>query len=386
MRPWESVPANGRGGEADSRGRIMRWTPPAASICQGEGRERPTQREASEMQVTTVGLDIAKNVFQVHGVDARGRVVLSKRLARPGVLAFFANLPSCRVGLEACGGAHHWARELQALETEVRLMPPQYVKAYVKTHKHDAADAEACCEAVQRPSMRFVPVKSETQQSLLMLHRVRDRLVAERTGTISAVRGHMAEFGLVAARRGLGMKELLAIISDVDDARLPPMARELLVLQVEHLRVIETRIADLDGRLQHQARSDEAARQLTAIPGVGPVIATAMVATVVDAQIFPSGRSFAAWLGLTPRQHATGGRERLLGISKRGDGYLRRQLMHGARSLVRLAPGRKGRFWTWIDGLVARRPFNVVVAAVANKLARIIWAMLGRDETYRALA
>jgi transposase len=263
-------------------------------------------------------------------------------------------------------------------------MPPQYVKPYVKTNKHDAADAEGCCEAVQRPGMRFVPVKSETQQSLLMLHRIRDRLVAERTGTITAIRGHMAEFGIVAARRGLGMKELLAIISDVDDARLPSMARELLVLQVEHLGAIESRIAGLDGRLLQQARNDEAARRLTAIPGVGPVIATAMVATIVNAQIFPNGRSFAAWL--TPRQHATGGRERLLGISKRGDGYLRRQLMHGARSLVRLAAGRKGRFWTWIDGLVARRPFNVVVAAVANKFARIIWAMLGRDETYRALA
>jgi transposase len=195
----------------------------------------------------------------------------------------------------------------------------------------------------------------------------------------------MTEFGIVAARRGPGMKELLAIISDLDDPRLPPLARELLVLQVEHLRAIETRIAELDERLQRQARSDEAARRLTAIPGVGPVIATAMVATVVDAQSFPSGRSFAAWLGLTPRQHATGGRARLLGISKRGDGYLRRQLMHGARSLV-LAAGRAGRFWTWIDGLVGRRPFNVVVAAVANKLARIIWAMLGRNETYRALA
>jgi transposase len=195
----------------------------------------------------------------------------------------------------------------------------------------------------------------------------------------------MAEFGIVAARRGPGMKELLAIISDLDDPRLPPMARELLVLQVEHLRAIETRIAEFDERLQRQARSDEAAKRLTAIPGVGPVIATAMVATVVDAQSFPSGRSFAAWLGLTPRQHATGGRARLLGISKRGDGYLRRQLMHGARSLV-LAAGRAGRFWTWIDGLVGRRPFNVVVAAVANKLARIIWAMLRRDELYRAPA
>lgn len=335
---------------------------------------------------TIIGLDIAKSSFQIHGVAACGRTTLRKKLSRGKVLEFFANLPACLIGMEACGGAHYWARELTKLGHEVRLMPPQYVKPYVKTNKHDAADAEGCCEAVQRPSMRFVPVKTETQQSLLMLHRIRDRLVAERTGTISAIRGHMAEFGLVAARRGLGMKELLAIISDIDDARLPSMARELLVLQVEHLRAIERRIADLDGRLLQQARSDEAARRLTAIPGIGPVIATAMVATVVDAQIFPNGRSFAAWLGLTPRQHATGGRERLLGISKRGDGYLRRQLMHGARSLVRLAAGRDGRLWTWIDGLVARRPFNVVVAAVANKLARIIWAMLSRAETYRAPA
>jgi transposase len=335
---------------------------------------------------TIIGLDIAKSSFQVHGVAASGRPTLRKKLRRGQVLEFFANLPPCVIGMEACGGAHHWARELNGLGHEVRLMPAQYVKPYVKTNKHDAADAEGCCEAVQRPSMRFVPVKSETQQALLMLHRIRDRLVAERTGTISAVRGHMAEFGIVAARRGPGMKELLAIISDLDDARLPPLARELLVLQVEHLRAIETRIAALDERLQHQARGDEAARRLTAIPGVGPVIATAMVATVVDARSFPSGRSFAAWLGLTPRQHATGGRERLLGISKRGDGYLRRQLMHGARSLVRLAAGRAGRFWTWIDGLVGRRPFNVVVAAVANKLARIIWAMLRRDELYRTPA
>ena len=237
---------------------------------------------------TIIGLDIAKSSFQVHGVAASGRPTLRKKLRRGQVLEFFANLPPCVIGMEACGGAHHWARELTKLGHEVRLMPAQYVKPYVKTNKHDAADAEGCCEAVQRPSMRFVPVKSETQQALLMLHRIRDRLVAERTGTISAVRGHMAEFGIVAARRGPGMKELLAIISDLDDARLPPLARELLVLQVEHLRAIETRIAALDERLQHQARSDEAARRLTAIPGVGPVIATAMVATVVDARRRPA--------------------------------------------------------------------------------------------------
>jgi transposase len=338
------------------------------------------------MQIATIGLDIAKSSFQVHGADACGKVVLRKRLRRGKLLEFFANLPCCRVGMEACGGAHYWARELTKLGHEVRLMPPQYVKPYVKTNKHDAADAEGCCEAVRRPTMRFVPVKNEMQQALLMLHRIRDRLIAERTGTINAIRGHMAEFGVVAARRGLGMQELLAIISDVDDARLPSLARELLVLQVEHLRVIEARLAELDGRLLRQARDDEAARRLTEIPGIGPVIATAMVATVVDARLFGSGRSFAAWLGLTPRQHATGGRERLLGISKRGDGYLRRQLMHGARSLVRVAAGREHQPWAWINGLCGRRPFNVVVAAVANKLARMIWAMLSRGETYRAPA
>jgi transposase len=338
------------------------------------------------MQVTTIGLDIAKNVFQVHGVDQHGKVALRKRLSRGKVLAFFANLPRCVIGLEACGGAHYWARELTKLGHEVRLMPPQYVRPYVKTNKHDAADAEACCEAVQRPGMRFVPVKNEQQQALLMLHRIRDRLIAERTGTINAIRGHMAEFGMVAAQRDAGLKALIAIIADGDDVRLPALARELLVLQVEHLRQIEARIAALDGRLVRQAREDDACRRLTEAPGIGPVIATAMVATVGNARLFSSGRSFAAWLGLTPRQHATGGKGRLLGISKRGDGYLRRQLMHGARSLVRLAQGRAGPPWAWINALLARRPFNVVVAAVANKLARMIWAMLSRGEAYRAAA
>ena len=337
------------------------------------------------MDLVTVGLDIAKSMFQLHGTDRLGKSVLRQRLPRSKMLEFFANLPSCRIGLEACGGAHYWARELTKLGHEVRLMPPQYVKPYVKTNKHDAADAEGCCEAVHRPNMRFVPVKTEQQQALLMLHRIRDRLNAERTGTINAIRGHMAEFGIVAAQRGAGMKELLAIISDVDDGRLPSLARELLVLQVEHLRAIEAKLAELDRQVLHQARSDEAARRLAGIPGIGPVIATAMVATV-DAKLFDNGRGFAAWLGLAPRQHASGGKERLLGISKRGDGYLRRQLMHGARSLVRVAAGRERQPWAWINGLLARRHFNVVVAAVANKLARIIWVLLSRDEAYRAPA
>jgi transposase len=338
------------------------------------------------MQVTTVGLDIAKAVFQVHGADAQGRAVLKRKLARDKVLAFFATLPPCLVGLEACGAAHYWARELARLGHEVRLMPPQYVRPYVKTNKHDAADAEACCEAVQRPGMRFVPAKDEDQQGLLMLHRVREQLLKQRTATINALRAHLGEFGIVAARRQAGLRELLVVVGDLEDRRLPALARELLQMLVEHLRKLEERTAELDRRLVRATRDGAACERLAAVPGVGPVIATALVAAVGDAKSFTSGRHLAAWLGLVPRQHSSGGKERLLGISKRGDGYLRRQLMHGARALVRVSPGREGKLWSWINGLLARRAFNVVVAAVANKLARILWALLSRGETYRATA
>lgn len=336
------------------------------------------------MQVTTIGLDIAKNVFQVHGVDARGRTVLQKRLSRAKMPTFFANLPRAVIGLEACAGAHYWARELQALGHDARLMPPQYVRAYVKTNKHDAADAEACCEAVQRPGMRFVAVKSEDQQAMAMLHRVRDQLMRQRTATINALRAHLAEFGIVAAQRRAGVRELLAVLGDLEDRRVPPLAREVLQTMADQLRDLEGRIAELDRRLVALTRSDPVCRALAEVPGVGPVIATAFVATVPDATRFHSGRHLAAWLGLVPAQHSTGGKHRPLGLSKRGDAYLRRQLMHGARALVRLARGRTDRLGAWIDGLLARRPFNVVVAALANKLARIIWAMLCRGETYQA--
>lgn len=336
------------------------------------------------MQVTTIGLDIAKNVFQVHGVDARGQTVLQRRLARARVLGFFANLPRAVIGLEACAGAHYWARELAALGHEARLMPPQYVRAYVKTNKHDAADAEACCEAVRRPNMRFVAVKSADQQAMAMLHRVRDQLMSQRTATINALRGHLAEFGIVAAQRRAGVRELLAVLGDLEDERLAPLAREVLQSLADQLRELEGRIAGLDRRLMALTRGDPVCRALAEVPGVGPVIATAFVATVPDATRFHSGRHLAAWLGLVPAQHSTGGKPRPLGLSKRGDAYLRRQLMHGARALVRVARGRPDRLGAWIDGLLARRPFNVVVAAVANKLARIIWAMLCRGEVYRA--
>ena len=338
------------------------------------------------MQVTTIGLDIAKNVFQVHGVDGRGQVVLRKRLARAGVLEFFANLPPCLVGLEAGGGAHHWARELRALGHDARLMPPQYVRAYVKRNKHDAADAEACCEAVQRPGMRFVPIKSPQQQATCMLHRVRDQLIGQRTATINALRGHLTELGIVAAKRQAGVRQLLALIGEMADDRIPPLAREMLQILAAHLRDLETKIAALDRRLVTLTRTDPICRALSAVPGVGPVIATAFAATVPDATAFRSGRHLAAWLGLVPRQHSSGGKVRQLGLSKRGDGYLRRQLIHGARALVWRTPTQNVRLWAWIAGLRARRPFNVAVAAVANKLARILWAMLRHGAAYRAAA
>jgi transposase len=308
------------------------------------------------MQATTIGLDIAKSVFQVHGIDERGRVVLKKRLARGKVLEFFANLPRCVIGLEACGGAHHWARELIRLGHDARLMPPQYVKAYVKTNKHDAADAEACCEAVQRPSMRFVPVKTEAQQATLMLHRVRDQLIRQRTASINALRGHLAELGIVAAPRQAGLRQLLEILGELEDDLIPPPAREVLQTLVAHLRDLAAKLAELDRRLVAMARTDQTCKALAAVPGIGPVIATAFAATVPDVQAFRSGRHLAAWLGLVPGQHGTGGKERRLGISKRGDGYLRRQLIHGARALVssaRAARASSGRGSTPC-GLAAR--------------------------------
>jgi transposase len=366
---------------------IVTWTPPAAGTAGASWmRLGAIQGSKTLPTIATIGMDTAKHSFEIHGVDDLGRPALRRRLGRGQVLRFFAKLPPCRIGMEACGGAHYWARELVKLGHDVRLMPAQYVRPYVKRSKHDAADAEACCEAVQRPSMRFVPVKSEAQQALLMLHRIRDRLQAERTGTINAIRGHMAEFGMVAMTRGRGFAELAMIIADVDDLRLPAFARELLAEQMAHLRSVESRIDELDTRLRQQARSDPSTHELLRIPGVGPVVATAATATVGDAQVFANGRSFAAWLGLVPRQHATGGRERLLGISKRGDGYLRRQLMHGARSLVRIAKGRETSLYIWINRLLDRRHFNVVVAAVANKLARWIWIVLARRESFTAPA
>ena len=337
-------------------------------------------------KITTVGLDLAKTVFQVHAADQDGRPVVRKKLRRGQVLGFFAGLSPCLIGLEACASAHYWARALHALGHEVRLIPPQYVKPFVKTNKNDAADAEAICEALIRPTMRFAAVKSAEQQSVLILHRARELLVRQKTMLINALRGHCGEFGLVAAQGASKVAELIEVIEDLEDARLPTLAREALGSLVEQLRMTQIQILDLEKKLLAWHRANEASRRLETIPGVGVITATALVATIGDASQFHSGRQLAAWLGLVPRQYSSGGKERLGRISKRGDGYLRRLLVHGARADLRWSRHRKEQRSIWQESLLARRPTNVVLVAMAHKTARVVWAMLRRGETFRTEA
>jgi transposase len=327
---------------------------------------------------TVVGLDIAKNVFQVHGADASGRRVLRRRLRRGEVVAFFTGLPPCLVGIEACPGGHHWARELRALGHEVRLIPPQYVKPFVKTNKNDAADAEAICEAVVRPTMRFVPVKTVEQQAVTMLHRTRALLIRQRTQLINAVRGHLAEFGLVAPKGARNLRELADLVRDTTPSTLPDAARAMLVLLLEQIREAQVRIAHVERALEAWAARCDACRRLMAIPGVGTMSATALVVAMGDPSRFRSGRHFAAWLGLVPKQDSSGERERLGGISKRGDAYLRTLLVHGARAVTRW----RRHSWGWLAGLMARRPSNVAAVAIANKTARTAWALLARGTAF----
>ena len=333
-------------------------------------------------EMMTIGLDLAKTVFQVHGADCEGRTVLRRRLRRGQVLAFFVSIPPCLVGLEACASAHHWARELQVLGHAVRLIPPQYVRPFVKTNKNDAADAEAICEAVLRPTMRFAAVKSADQQSVLMLHRARELLVRQRTMLIKALRGHCSEFGIISAQGARKVAALIAVIDHLDDHRLPPLAREALSSLVAQLSATEDRIAELEKELAAWHRSNEASQRLAAIPGVGVITATALVATVGNSTQFRSARQFAAWLGPVPRQHSTGSKERLGRISNRGDGYLRRLLVHGARTVLFWSRRRKETRSGWLAALLARRPTNIALVAMANKTARIVWAMLSRDHPY----
>ena len=332
--------------------------------------------------VATIGLDIAKSVFQVHGVDTAGQVVIRQRLARRRVLVFFEKLAPCLVGIEACSGSHYWARELIARGHEVRLMPAQYVKAYVKRGKNDAADAEAICEAVMRPTMRFVPVKTPEQQSVMMLHRVRLMLDRQRTQLSNAIRAHLSEFGIVAPIGRRGLDQLLAIIADAEDTRVPADARLCLRMLAAQLAVVKEQILENDRRVRANARATELGSRLMEVPGVGPLLASALTATISDPAAFKTGRDLAAWIGLVPKQNSSGGKERLGSISKAGNRYLRQMLVVGSMAVIRYAE-RHGTRRPWLIQLMQRRSTKVAAVALANKTARIIWALMTSGERYR---
>ena len=335
------------------------------------------------MKITTVGIDLAKNVFQVHGIDERGTVLLRKQLRRDQMAAFFANLPSCVIGMEACGGAHHWARKLQGFGHTVRLMAPQFVKPYVKTNKNDVADAEAICEAVARPNMRFVPLKSVGQQAALTLHRVRQGFVRARTAQANQIRGLLSEFGLIVPQ-GIGYiaKRVPELLEDASN-ELPGTVRALMQRLLDHLKELDRQVNELEVQIQAWHSHDAASCNLAKIPGIGPLTASALVASIGDAKNFDNGRQLAAWLGIVPRQHSSGGKSNLQGMSKRGDTYLRTLLIHGARSVIYRAQ-QKPATCSWINGVVNRRNKNVAAVALANKNARIVWALLAHERQYEA--
>lgn len=332
------------------------------------------------MQIRVVGLDIAKHVFQVHAADMEGLAVAQVKLRRSQVLDYFGALPSCLIGIEACATAHYWARELMALGHNVRLMPPGYVKPYVKRNKTDAADAEAIAEAVTRPTMRFVPVKSPEQQAALMLHRTRELLVRQRTMLATSLRAHLAEFGIIAPQ---GIHRVEKLATDVHNPAVPPLARDALLVLVEALARVWEQIDALETQIVARHRADEVSRRLASIPGIGPITPMAIAATVPDPSMFRSGREFAAWLGLTPKSHSSGGKEKLGRISKQGDRYIRHLLYIGAGNAVRFAKARAASGEAWIRSLQERRPPKIVIIALANKMARIAWALMTRGESFR---
>ena len=335
------------------------------------------------MKITTVGIDLAKNIFAVHGVNEHGRVVLRKMLKRDQVAAFFANLPTCLIGMEACASAHHWARKLQAMGHTVRLIAPQFVKPYVKTNKNDAADAEAICQAVARPNMRFVPVKNIEQQSVLSLHRVRQGFVRARTAQANQSRGLLSEFGIVVPQ---GIAHLTRRVPELIEAatnELTGSFRLLVQRLLDHLKDLDRQVRELEQQIQAWHRGDDASCRLASVPGIGPLTASALVASVGDAKSFKNGRQLAAWLGLVPKQNSSGGKNVLLGISKRGDTYLRTLLIHGARSVMQVAERKEPKGGGWLHGLLQRRNSNVAAVALANKNARIVWALLAHDREFR---
>ena len=333
--------------------------------------------------VKTIGLDIAKSVFQVHAIDAEGKVVIRRQLKRRYVLAFFQKLPPCLIGIEACASSHHWSRELQALGHTVRLMPPAYVKPYVKRQKNDATDAEAICEAVTRANMRFVPTKTPEQQSGLVLHRTRNLFIRQQTAVINAIRAHLAEFGIIAPVGRHGVEELLNVVADPNDKRVPEIARACLLAFGTQLRRLKEQILQFDRMIRAWHRSNEMSMRLDEAPGVGPVLATAMVATVADPKVFRSGRNFSALIGLVPKQHSSGGKDRLGSISKQGDRYLRGLFVAGALAVIRYAKIHGTKHRPWLTALLARRPTKIAAIALANKIARMVWAMMAKGERYK---
>ena len=333
--------------------------------------------------VSTIGLDIAKSVFQVHGVDANGLVVIRRQLKRRYLLAFFEKLPPCLVGIEACASSHYWSRELQALGHTVRLMPPAYVKPYVKRQKNDMADAEAICEAVTRANMRFVPIKTPEQQSGLVLHRTRHLFIRQQTAVINAIRAHLAEFGIVAPVGRNGVEQLLGIVADPNDKRLPEVARVCIAALGTQLRGLKAQVLNFDRQIMAWHRSNETSKRLDEIPGVGPVLATALVASVADPRAFRSGRDFSAWIGLVPKQYSSGGKDKLGSISKQGDRYLRGLFTAGALAVIRYAKIHGSKHRPWLTALLARRPAKVAAIALANKIARMAWAMMAKGERYK---
>jgi len=334
-------------------------------------------------EVITIGVDLAKNVYQVHGVDGSGGVVFRRQLRRGQMLPFFKKQRPCLVGMEACATSHHWGRELRALGHQVRSMPPRYVKPYVKRNKNDMADAEAICEAVTRPTMRFVEIKTIDQQSVLMLHRTRHLFVRQRTMLINALRAHLAEFGIVAGIGRNGLERLLKVIEDGENGRIPPSARDCLLALRDQLEVIKHQILDSDRRILAWHRASELSRRLDDIPGVGPLIATALVASVPDPHAFKSGRDLAAGIGLVPRQNSTGGKERLGHISKAGNRYLRMLLVVGALSVIRRAKQVGYTRRPWLTKLLERRSTKIAAIALANKNARTAWAMMAHGTCYQ---
>lgn len=337
-------------------------------------------------EVITVGIDIAKHVFQVHGVDAQGVVVVRRKLRRSEMSEFFERLPPCLIGIEACATAHHWARHLMTFGHEVKLMPAAYVKPYVKRQKNDAADAEAICEAVQRPTMRFVPVKSEEQQGVLMLHRARELLVRQRTMLINALRAHLAELGIAMRLGPLGVRDAVALIESTDRDVIPEIVRRALFPLCDQLRHVHSTIREMDREILEWHHSNALSQRLATIPGIGPVTASAIAATITEVSSFRSGRQLAAWIGLVPRQSSSGGKERLGRITRQGDPYIRRLLVIGATAVLRFSRKSKAASTQWATALRTRKPGKVAAVALANKMARIAWALMTKETCYRPAA